>query len=126
MKKLFFSVLALAMGAVALVSCEKDKNEDNNRGDENKYLSLEAQQEVISQSLNGVVNAVSFDRLGQTVEFVFKELSDYNILLNRKYIEKMAQQDPILVRKIEAVKQMLNLESDVLNLDLRVSIWRQT
>lgn len=117
MKKLFFSVLALAMGAVVLVSCEKDKNEDNNRGDENKYLSLEAQQEVISQSLNGVVNAVSFDRLGQTVEFVFKELSDYNILLNRRYIEKMAQQDPILVRKIEAVKQMFNLESDVLNLD---------
>lgn len=58
MKKLLF--VALAVSALCFVSCDKEKNDNNSV---NKYLTLEQQQEVISQSLNLAAGEIDFSAI---------------------------------------------------------------
>lgn len=119
MKKLLFSVMALAMGAFALVSCNKDddKNDEKNGGQE-KFLPYEQQQRIIEQSVEGLAQTIDFNDLAASLTTVINSVAnlagnevDWNFGL-----EIAAGQDPVLGRKIAAIKELL--KSDDINIVL--------
>lgn len=111
--------MALAMGAFVFVSCSKDddKNDEKNGG-QDKFLPYEQQQRIIEQSVEGLAQAIEFNDLATSVNTVLGSVAnlagnkiDWNFGL-----EIAAGQDPVLGRKIAAVKELL--KSDDINIVL--------
>lgn len=73
MKRLFFSVIALALASFAFTSCnDDDKVENEKEGrDGVKYLTLTQQQQAIQASLEGVAEAIQFTDLSTAMEAVY-------------------------------------------------------
>ena len=117
MKKLFLCMLALATGAFAFVSCDKEKDEVNDASkDRQKYenvLSYERQQDILSNSLNTVVQVIDFTSLSQTLQSIMAEFGDNTIDINDMF-EAIAQQDEILGGRINAIREFLYTEEDIL------------
>ena len=70
MKKLFISVIALALGAFTFVSCnddEKIKNDDNDGG---RFMTVPEQQQAITTALDGIAEAADFSEFSNAVRFV--------------------------------------------------------
>ena len=117
MKKLFLCMLALATGAFAFVSCDKEKDDVNDASkDRQKYenvLSYERQQDILSNSLNTVVQVIDFTSLSQTLQSIMAEFGDNTIDINDMF-EAIAQQDEILGGRINAIREFLYTEEDIL------------
>ena len=114
MRKLLFSVMALAIGALAFTSCEKEKEEERKEEQKTaKYLSVEDQQSLISNAITGIAESIDFTNLAQIVQIAVEELG-YPLNFDGA-IDAMIEQDPILSRKIDALNRML--ESDEINFD---------
>jgi len=117
MKKLFLCMLALATGAFAFVSCDKEKDDVNDASkDRQKYenvLSYEQQQDILSNSLNTVVQVIDFTSLSQTLQSIMAEFGDNTIDINDMF-EAIAQQDEILGGRINAIREFLYTEEDIL------------
>ena len=120
MKKLFFSVLALTIGAFSFIACDEKEELVDDKGREetpkdstNDVLGIQQQQAIITRTVNGLAQAIDFTNLAEAVNIAL-----YNVGFEYNWdagIEAAAAQDPILARKIEAVKQMM--ESDEIDFD---------
>ena len=110
-------MLALATGAFAFVSCDKEKDDVNDASkDRQKYenvLSYERQQDILSNSLNTVVQVIDFTSLSQTLQSIMAEFGDNTIDINDMF-EAIAQQDEILGGRINAIREFLYTEEDIL------------
>lgn len=117
MKKLFLCMLALSTGAFAFVSCDKEKdNVDDASKDRQKYenvLSYERQQDILSNALTSVVQVIDFTSLSQTLQSIMAEFGDNTIDINDMF-EAIAQQDEILGGRINAIREFLYTEEDIL------------
>lgn len=102
MKRLFFSVFALALGSFVFMSCDDDKIGDEGKDGE-KYMTLTEQQQAIQASLEGVANAIEFTELSQAAavvgEVVGKKwsymslmpiLSDTTLMKDTAFIRKIS------------------------------------
>ena len=116
MKKLFLCMLALATGAFAFVSCDKEKDDVNDASkDRQKYenvLSYERQQDILSNALTTVVQVIDFTSLSQTLQSIMAEFGDNTIDINDMF-EAIAQQDEILGGRINAIREFLYTEEDI-------------
>ena len=120
MKKLFFSVLALTIGAFAFVSCDKDDAIDNDEKSQLKsgYLTVEEQQTLISSSLSGIAESVDFTEFSSVASVFtgilsknFTEETLYSILRDSDFT-----QDSILLGKISSAVVMFKGDSIYLDL----------
>lgn len=60
-------MVALTLGIFAFVSCDRD-DDSNDRGDiAGKVLTLKQQQQIFSNSLNGIVQKVDFSDLNEAI-----------------------------------------------------------
>ena len=102
MKRLLFSVFALALGSFVFMSCDDDKIGDEGKDGE-KYMTLTEQQQAIQASLEGVANAIEFTELSQAAavvgEVVGKKwsymslmpiLSDTTLMKDTAFISKIS------------------------------------
>lgn len=87
MKKLFFSVFALTLGAFTLISCDDEKINGNKDEDGGRYMTVPEQQQAIQGALNGVADAIEFTEFSEALNVVssvtgrkFNEGELYNIL----------------------------------------------
>ena len=71
MKRLFFSVFALTLGAFAFMSCDEEKidNQDETK-DGGKYLTVSEQQAIITNSINELADVIDFTELSQAAQVV--------------------------------------------------------
>lgn len=106
------------MGAFALVSCNKDDKNDEKNGGQEKFLPYEQQQRIIEQSVEGLAQTIDFNDLAASLTTVINSVAnlagnevDWNFGL-----EIAAGQDPVLGRKIAAIKELL--KSDDINIVL--------
>ena len=70
MKRLFFSVFALALGSFVFMSCDDDEKIDSKNGDNEKYMTVAEQQKAIQTSMEGLADAIEFSEFSQAVEVV--------------------------------------------------------
>lgn len=73
MKRLFFSVFALALGAFAFMSCDDEKidNEGNDgKAPKGSFLTVPQQQQAIQSSLEGIADAVQFTEFANAMDAV--------------------------------------------------------
>ncbi|MBR2395174.1 MAG: hypothetical protein IKB00_01035 [Bacteroidaceae bacterium] len=70
MKRLFFSVFALALGSFVFMSCDDDEKIDSKSGDNEKYMTVAEQQKAIQTSMEGLADAIEFSEFSQAVEVV--------------------------------------------------------
>lgn len=69
MKRLFFNVLAIALGTFAFISCNDD-DKVKNEGQDEKYMTVAEQQQAIQASFEGVADAIDFTEFSQALEAV--------------------------------------------------------
>lgn len=109
MRKLLFSVMALTIGALAFTSCDKEKEEDRKEEQKTaKYLSVEDQQSMITNAITGIAESIDFTNLAQVAEIAVEELG-YPLNFDGAF-DAMLEQDPILARKIEGLKRLMESE----------------
>ena len=114
MRKLFFSVIALTVGALTFTSCEKDDVEEEKKEEQKEnHLAIVDQQDIFTNTIDGIAESIEFTNLAQLAEIVVQEMG-YPINFDGA-IDAMGAQDPILGRKIEGLKNVL--ESDQLSFD---------
>lgn len=70
MKRLFFSVFALALGSFVFISCNDDDKVGNENVDNEKYMTVAEQQKAIQNSFEGIADAIEFTELSQAAEIV--------------------------------------------------------
>ena len=70
MKRLFFSVFALTLGAFTFISCDDDDKINNDDKDGGKFMTVQEQQTAISNALNGLADAVEFTEFSNVLEVV--------------------------------------------------------
>ena len=119
MKKLFFSVMALAMGAFAFVSCNKDDDKNEKNGGQDKFLPYEQQQKIIEQSVEGLAQNIDFNSLAGSVTTLINSLykAEGYVIDWRAGIEIAAAEDSIFAGKISAIKELFNSSDINLNLE---------
>ena len=110
MKKLFFCLMALTIGAFTFTSCEKDDTgkEDNKKENNEKYLSIQEQQAVFTKTLGAVVEQLDFTGFAQKIQTIVQSVG-YDVNWNAG-LDALAYQDPVLARKIGAMKALLESE----------------
>jgi len=119
MRKLFFSVMALAMGAFAFVSCNKDDDKNEKNGGQDKFLPYEQQQKIIEQSVEGLAQSIDFNSLAGSVTTLINSLykaEGYDIDW-KAGIEIAAGADSIFAKKVNAIKELFNSSDINLNLE---------
>jgi hypothetical protein len=119
MKKLFFSVMALAMGAIALVSCNKDDKNDEKNGGQEKYLPYEQQQKIIEQSVEGLAQTIDFKDLAGSVSTIVENvanLTSHRILWDLG-LENACEKDSVFAAKFFAIKELLQSDDIDFNLE---------
>ena len=114
MKRLFFSVFALALGSFVFMSCDDDKIGDEGKDGE-KYMTLTEQQQAIQASLEGVANAIEFTELSQAAavvgEVVGKKWSYMSLMPILS--DTTLMKDTAFVQKISYAFSLINGDFDV-------------
>ena len=121
MKRLFFSVFAIALGAFAFISCD---DEDKIRNEEEKnaesYLSLSEQQKTIQGAIEGVADAIQFTEFSQALDVVSgvigREIGLREIL--GALASPEVQEDPVFLEKLGQAVAMAMFGMDTIVLDL--------
>lgn len=70
MKKLFISVIALALGAFTFVSCNDDEKINNDDNDGGRFMTVTEQQKAITTALDGIAEAADFSEFSNAIEFI--------------------------------------------------------
>ena len=114
MKRLFFSVLALTIGAFAFVSCEKDDdNPSKEKTDKGSYLSLQEQQDLFSDAFIKSGEQVQFEGLGESVRNIIYSFAGRPLDVDSAYAQ--IRKDREAARKMEELTKLENVSD--LNLD---------
>ena len=109
--------MALAMGAFALVSCNKDDKNDEKNGGQEKFLPYEQQQKIIEQSVEGLAQTIEFKDLAGSVSTILEnvvKLANHEILW--EWGLENACQDSLFAVKFAAIKELLNSDEIDFNL----------
>lgn len=121
MKRLFFGVLTLVMGAFAFVSCNNDDKVNSEKG-KSDSLSVEQQQDIINASLSGAVQAIDLTNVGQAIQTIYSSvvvkagrinLDSFQDLINNN---PTVTQDTALLRKLGNIMALVN--ADIIKLDI--------
>lgn len=70
MKRLFISVITLALGAFTFVSCNDDEKINNDDNDGGRFMTVTEQQKAITTALDGIAEAADFSEFSNAIEFV--------------------------------------------------------
>ena len=73
MKRLFFSVLALTLGAFVFWSCDKEEEIDNGKGkpaERGSYMTVQQQRDAFQDNINGIAQAIDFTDLSEAASIV--------------------------------------------------------
>ena len=121
MKRLFFSVIALALGTFAFISCDKDDNVDDGKdGRGNKYMTVPEQQQAITNCLDGVAEALDFTELSKAAE-VISGIIGRNIGMDELalmfYENPELLEDATLIDKISTAMAMFMGDTIVIDLE---------
>jgi len=127
MKRLFFSVLALTLGAFVFWSCDKDDELDNGKGkpaERGTFMTVQQQRDAFQDNLNGLVEAVDFTDLSQAAEVVAEAagkkwgLMSFMPILN----DSVLREDEMFAQKLSYAFALANGDFEVFegtNMDLR-------
>ena len=110
MKKLFFSVMALTIGAFAFVSCDKDDNKEENRKEEEnvKYLTLAEQQDIIGNLSQQLADKIDFTQIQEAIAML-APLKD----LPFDEIAEAAEKDRVMNQIINRFKEMEDIDGNI-------------
>lgn len=110
MKKLFFSVMALTIGAFAFVSCDKDdKKEENRKEEENvKYLTLAEQQDIIGNLSQQLADKIDFTQIQEAIAML-APLKD----LPFDEIAEAAEKDRVMNQIINRFEEMEDIDGNI-------------
>ena len=119
MKRLFYSVLALTLGAFAFISCDDEEKIDNERkGDDGKYMTVAEQQQAITGTMDGVAEAIQFTEFSNALEFVQETMG--REINTRDFIQILAspaiQEDSVFQQKLS--QAMILFSQDTIAVDL--------
>lgn len=117
MKKHLFGFFALVLGAFAMVSCNKDDDPKSPEKDnENEqFLTLEQQQDIISQSVNMLAQTIDFSKLQPLNDLVNANLGK---VFYQTALATAIETDSILVMAYFELFQNLNNRDGQFVLDL--------
>lgn len=114
MKRLFFSVLALTIGAFAFVSCDKDDDDKkDDKREKGSYLSMQDQQDILSDALIKAGDQVEFESLAQRVRTLVYSFAGHQLNVDTTYAQLL--KDELAARKIGALRDVKNISD--LNMD---------
>ena len=113
MKRLFFSVLALTIGAFTFISCDKDKDDDNPPKGRDSYLSIEAQQDLFTEAFIKSGEQVQFEGLAESVKNIIYSFAGKPLIVDSAYAQM--REDREAARKMAELKKVDNVSD--LNLD---------
>ncbi len=113
MKRLFFSVLALTIGAFAFVSCEKEDNPSKEKNERGSYLSMQDQQALYSEAFIKSGEQVQFEDLAQSVKDIIYSFAGKPLVVDSAYAQM--REDREAARKMAELKKVDNVSD--LNLD---------
>ena len=120
MKKLFFCVMSLVIGALLFVSCDKDEKDDLTekskekqieRVDTSTVFTLSQQQNAFNQALVKLGQEMDFSDLSQAVGIVLKQFK--NNIEWEDALKAACKQDIALGRKVNAIKHFLRFSGDI-------------
>ena len=118
MKRLFFSVLVLTLGAFAFMSCDDEEKIKNEGKDGGKYMTVPEQQQAITGALDGVAEAIEFTEFSNALGFVQEILG--REINPRDLIQILAspaiQEDTVFQNKLS--KAMIMFSQDTITIDL--------
>ena len=107
------------MGAIALVSCNKDDKNDEKSGGQEKYLPYEQQQKIIEQSVEGLAQTIDFKDLAGSVSTIVENvanLTSHRILWDLG-LENACEKDSVFAAKFFAIKELLQSDDIDFNLE---------
>lgn len=105
MKRLFFSVLALTIGAFTFIACDKDKDDDNPQKGRDSYLSIDAQQDLFSEAfIKAGEQAHEFETLAESVRNLVDNFAGRRLVVDSAYSQMKA--DSVASRKMKAINEM--------------------
>ncbi len=105
MKRLFFSVLALTIGAFTFIACDKEKDDDNPQKGRDSYLSIDAQQDLFSEAFfKAGEQAHEFETLAESVCNLVDNFAGRRLVVDSAYSQMKA--DTVASRKMEAISKM--------------------
>lgn len=119
MKKLFFCVMALAIGASAFVSCDKSEKDDlteNNkksqveRVDTSTVLTLSQQQNAFNKAVGKFGQDMEFTDIAQAVGMILNQFK-YKVEWDNA-LKAACKQDLLLAMKVNAIKHYLKFSGD--------------
>lgn len=122
MKRLFFSVFALTLGAFAFMSCDDEgkinNEQENGKAAPGSFLTVPQQQDAIQGALNGVADAIQFTEFSNALNVVSgimgRELTEEDLL--SVLASPVFQTDSALQAKMIAVIMMMSKDTIVLDL----------
>ena len=120
MKRLFFSVFALTLGAFAFISCDDEGKIDNQdeTKDGGKYMTVPEQQQAITNALDGVAEAIEFTEFSNALGFV-QEMMGMEIN-TRDFLQILAspaiQEDTVFQQKLS--QAIILFSKDTIAVDL--------
>ena len=116
MKKLFLGILALAIGAFSFVSCDKDDKVDDDSGVKVKdYLTLDEQEQLISNALVAATQAFEFSDFTTGVKNVVKGLVGDSVDWNLSY--ELMREDSVINARMDILGGEYDGEYDFSSLD---------
>ena len=118
MKRLFFSVLVLTLGAFAFMSCDDEEKIKNEGKDGGKYMTVPEQQQAITGALDGVAEAIEFtefsNALGFVQEILGREINPKDLI--QILASPAIQEDTVFQNKLS--KAMIMFSQDTITIDL--------
>lgn len=121
MKRLFFSVFALTLGAFAFMSCDDEKinnEQENGKAAPGTFLTVPQQQSAIQGALDGVAEAIQFTEFSNALNVVSgvigRELTTDD--LASVLASPVFQTDSLLQAKLITVISMMSKDTIVMDL----------
>ncbi len=115
MKKLLFGILALAIGAFSFVSCEKDDKVDDSGVKVKDYLTLDEQEQLISNALVAATQAFEFSDYATGVKNALKGLLGDSVNWRLSY--DLMREDSVINARMAILGGDYDEEFEMDNLD---------
>lgn len=126
MKRYFIGVIALVASAFAFLSCDGEgfsstSGDEKGKTDE-KYLTVQDQQDIISNSMTEVAESFNFTNLSNVIQTI-AGITDRNI--GMRQFEEMFASDPDLAEdpnfrtRMALIRTLFSGEADTISIDLR-------
>lgn len=125
MKRLFFSALALTLGAFVFWSCDNDDELDKEKpAERGTFMTVQQQNDAFQDNLNSIVEAIDFTELSSAAEIVANEVGKKWSLMSLMPLseDSVLMSDTAFISKMSYAMQLAtgNYESfEDMDIDLR-------